>query len=113
MGDNNLLQFGANIKRLRLALGMSQDELAERCGYSTRSSIAKIETGAADIPQAKIKLFADALHVKPSDILTADPVAPDSDFIIEIEHITADFNERQRARLLEYARMLDLYKDGD
>lgn len=112
MGDNNLLQFGANIKRLRLALGMSQDELAELCGYSTRSSIAKIETGAADIPQAKIKLFADALHVKPSDILTAEPVAPDPAFILDIEIITADFNERQQAQLLEYAKMLRDYK-GD
>ena len=113
MSDDNLVKFGANIKRLRLALGMSQDELAEKCGYTSRSSIAKIETGATDIPQAKIKLFADALHVKPGDILAAAPVEPDSDFIIEIENIAANFNERQKARLLEYAAMLLKFGDGD
>lgn len=112
MSDNNLVKFGANIKRLRLALGMSQDELAEKCGYTSRSSIAKIETGATDIPQAKIKLFADALHVKPGDILAAAPVNPQPQYIIEIEELARDMSESQQARLLEYAKMLRDYKGG-
>ncbi|MBO4520721.1 MAG: helix-turn-helix transcriptional regulator [Alphaproteobacteria bacterium] len=106
MKNNELLQFGANIKRLRLALDMSQDDLAALCGYTSRSSIAKIETGSADIPQAKIKLFADALHVKPSEILAAVPVEPLPEPIAEIETISKDFSESQLQRLLEYAKML-------
>ena len=113
MSDDNLVKFGANIKRLRLALGMSQDELAEKCGYTSRSSIAKIETGATDIPQAKIKLFADALHVKPGDILAAAPVNPQPQYIIEIEELARDMSESQQARLLEYAKMLLKFGDGD
>ena len=69
MSEEQLLSFGENIRRLRMALNMSQDELAELCGYTDRSSIAKIESGKADIPQKKIKLFADALKVSPSVLL--------------------------------------------
>lgn len=113
MSEKELKQFGANIRRLRLALGMSQDELATACGYTSRSSIAKIESGVIDIPQGKIKAFAAALHVKPSDILAAAPVTPQPGAIIELETIAKDFNEKQFARLLEYARMLSQYKGGD
>ena len=69
MSEEQLLSFGENIRRLRTKLNMSQDELAALCGYTDRSSIAKIESGKADIPQKKIKLFADALKVSPSVLL--------------------------------------------
>lgn len=54
-----------NIKNRRLQLGMSQEELAEKMGYTSRSSIAKIEAGVNDIPQSKIEAFAKALHTTP------------------------------------------------
>ena len=44
-----------------MSLGMSQSELAEKTGYKSRSSINKIELGINDVPQSKIKVFADAL----------------------------------------------------
>lgn len=69
MSEDSLLSFGENIRRLRVSLNMSQDELAEKCGYTDRSSIAKIESGKADVPQKKIKVFADALNVNPSFLL--------------------------------------------
>lgn len=112
MSEKELALFGANIRRLRLALDMSQDELAALCGYTSRSSIAKIETGAADIPQAKIKLFAAALHVKPGDILAAAPVEPQPQFMIDIEEITKGMSADKLDRLKEYALMLRDYKGG-
>ena len=45
-----------------MELGMSQQELAEKSGYTDRSSIAKIETGKVDLTQSKIKAIADALN---------------------------------------------------
>ena len=50
-----------NIKKLRIERGLSQEELAAKMGYTSRSTIAKIESGTNDIPQAKIKAFAKAL----------------------------------------------------
>lgn len=56
-----MLTLYKNIKQRRIDLGLSQQELAEKVGYTDRSSIAKIETGKVDLTQSKIKAIADAL----------------------------------------------------
>ena len=58
-----------NIKNRRNALGMTQQELAEKMGYTNRSSIAKIENGAVDLSQSKIIQFAKALETTPSELM--------------------------------------------
>lgn len=50
------------IKLRREEIGMSQDELASKSGYKTRSSICKIEDGKTDLPQSKITAIAKALN---------------------------------------------------
>jgi 2-C-methyl-D-erythritol 4-phosphate cytidylyltransferase len=59
------MAVGTNIKRRRLELGISQQELANLVGYKTRSSIAKIESEKADITVQKIVKFAQALDIAP------------------------------------------------
>lgn len=61
--------IGENIRRERERVGLTQDELAQRLGYKTRSSIAKIESGANDIPQSKIVSIANALGVTPAYLM--------------------------------------------
>lgn len=56
-----MLELYQKIKSLREQQNMSRDELAKRTGYTSRTSIAKIEAGKIDLPQSKIALFADAL----------------------------------------------------
>lgn len=51
-----------NIKRRRLELNLSQQELANAIGYTSRSTIAKIEAGENRIPKSKIAKFARALE---------------------------------------------------
>lgn len=60
------------IKQRRIELGMSQEELAFKLGYKSRSSINKIEMGDNDIPQSKILAFANALDTTPSYLLGLD-----------------------------------------
>lgn len=50
------------IKQRRMELNLSQEELADMTGYTSRSSIAKIEKGLVDLSQSKITLFAKALN---------------------------------------------------
>lgn len=57
------------IKARREALGMSQDELAKRLGYKSRSTIARIEAGGIDITQSKIASFAEALQLSPGYLM--------------------------------------------
>lgn len=56
------MELGDKVKQRRTELGLSQGELAERMGYSSRSSINKIENGRA-VSQKIIARLAEALNV--------------------------------------------------
>lgn len=60
---------GENIASTRKARGMTQEELATRVGYKTKSAINKIELGIRDLPQRKITIFANALGVSPGYLM--------------------------------------------
>lgn len=66
------MTIGERIKLRRESLGLSQEELAKRLGYKSRSSINKIELGSRDLTQSKIKAIADALETTPSYIMGWD-----------------------------------------
>ena len=61
--------IGRNISRIRKDLGMTQEELARRMGYKSKSTINKIELGINDIPQSKIVQFADVLGTTPAQLM--------------------------------------------
>lgn len=63
---SDLKEFGAKIRERRIELNMTQDELAKATGYTSRSSINKIELGLVDLPQTKISQIAKALKVSPT-----------------------------------------------
>ena len=64
-----MIDLYRNIKQLREAKGLSQDELAKKTGYTSRSSIAKIEKGEVDLPRSKIIAFAEALDTTPAFLM--------------------------------------------
>ncbi len=64
-----MLELYQRIKSRREELQMSQEELAKKMGYKSRSSIQKIEKGENDIPQSKIKFFAVALQTTPEYLM--------------------------------------------
>ena len=61
----NLKDLGNKVKSARNNLGISQEELANRVGYKTKGSIARIENGERDLPIDKLKLLAKALNTTP------------------------------------------------
>ena len=61
--------LSSRIRQRREELGMSQEELASRMGYRSKSSITKIEKGINDIPQNKLEDFADALETSTAWLL--------------------------------------------
>lgn len=64
-----LQDIGNRIKQKRIALGMTQEELALLVGYTSRSSINKIELGLVDLPQSRAKRIANALNTTTAYIL--------------------------------------------
>ena len=63
------IRIGNRIKNIREQLEMSQEELAHKIGYKSKSSINKIELGIQGLTQSKIKAIADALQTTPSEIM--------------------------------------------
>lgn len=57
------------IKIRREELGMSQQDLAYKLGYKSRSAINKIESGLRGINQSKISDFAAALNTTPAYLM--------------------------------------------
>lgn len=63
------MTIGQRIKERREELDITQDELAKRLGYKSRSSINKIELDIYNLKQSKIKAIADALQTTPGYIM--------------------------------------------
>lgn len=63
------MTIGERIKLRREELNMTQDELAKKLNYKSRSSINKIELDIYNLKQSKIKMIADALQTTPSYIM--------------------------------------------
>lgn len=61
--------IGDRIKKRREELGLTQQELAEKLGYKSKSSINKIELNIQNLTQSKIKAIAIALKTTPSYIM--------------------------------------------
>lgn len=63
------MDIGDRIKKRREELGMSQEELARKVGYKSRSSVNKIEIDGRGLPQNKIVIFAKALETTPAYLM--------------------------------------------
>ena len=65
--------IGNRIRIRREELGLSQEELGNKLGYKSRSSINKIELDQRNLTQSKIKAIADALNTTPAYIMGWEP----------------------------------------
>lgn len=93
--------IGERIKERREQLGMTQDDLAQILNYKSRSSINKIELGKHDLPQTKIKAFADALRTTPSALMGWEAMPP----------VEKPLSSDEKALLEAYKRLDDASKE--
>lgn len=116
------MKIGARIRKRRESLGMSQEELAHKLGYKSRSTINKIEAGINDITQSKVYEFADALRTTPAYLMgwLEDPerlLEYDEEegsrgayvyakYIEDILAVCERLNEHGRMKVFEYANDL-------
>lgn len=61
--------LGQRIKQKRKELGLSQEELANRLGLKSKSTICKIERGDDNLTTSSIRQYADALNCTPSYLM--------------------------------------------
>jgi transcriptional regulator with XRE-family HTH domain len=65
------MELGVRIRKMRLKLGMTQQEIADLCGF-TKSLLSKIENGSVIPPIATLSKLAKAFGVRLSALLEED-----------------------------------------
>ena len=66
------MRYHENIKRRRKELGLTQSELANAAGYTSKSTISKIEKGDIDLSTSMLNTIAKALQTTPTALLYGD-----------------------------------------
>ncbi len=90
MSDN----FGDKIKKVRLEHGMSQEAFAKELGYTSKSTVNKIEKGVNDMSQDKLELLIKKFDLDVNDLF--DNLAKD----MEAKVISVDRTERVELTVL-------------
>ena len=90
--------IGNNIKARRTALKMTQEELAAKMGYKSKSTINKIELGINDIPQSKIVKFAEVLQTTPKALMGWEEVTEEMQKKSDIK----EYAEKHGLKIVEW-----------
>lgn len=106
------MTLGERVLKRRKELKMSQDELAKKIGYSTRSSITLIENNQRDLPRAKVILLAEALHTTPSYIMgwedeDGNEVTETQPYeVLKRELGISDFTPEEKQQIINYIKFI-------
>lgn len=105
-------EIGARIKALRIQNGLSQQGLADKLQYKSRSTINKIELGINVIHPTKIYAFARALNTSPEYLTGSnkDPILYDNKIDIMLEDgsiIKYTFNQTKILKAIKYLNKLE------
>ena len=107
-------ELSRRILQRRLELGLSQEELAQRMGYRSKSSITKLEKGVNDIPQSKVEEFAAALETTPAwHGSSMAPTICDGDIVCIRCQPEVEQGEIAAVRIGDEATLKHFHRQGD
>ena len=107
--NSDLSEFGNRVKQARLANKMSMQELADKVGYSSRTSVFQLEHGTQDVSLPMIYKLAKVLHVTPAYLLSWDdePVAT-----IEVDKLDKE-DQQALKRYADFLLSNEKYKEKE
>lgn len=113
------MTLGSRVTARRKELGMTQEELAKRMGYRSRSSINKVESGR-EVSQRIVARLADALDVsvpylmgwerKPEEQAAFDASILLDEDIMEVVHGYKTLDEEQKAAVKQMIKLFTMAK---
>lgn len=74
---NIIKVFGENVRKYRIAMGLSQEDFAEKCGLH-RTYISAIERFQRNISIENVQKIADALGMESYRLLMEDTASEDN-----------------------------------
>lgn len=101
------MTIGDRIRKRREELGYTQDELAKKLGYKSRSSVNKVEM-SREIPMKKVKMYADILDMSIPSLMGWE----DKEDIIEMADMDAKLILMEK-QVKEYALKLSALSEED
>ena len=110
------MTFASNLRQLRKERGMSQDELAEKLGYKSFTTIQKWESGVSEPSMEKVKAIADIFGVTIEQLVNGS-VEPQERFTGSSKTLTLVHAKSASAPLHapdlppDEQRLLDIYRD--
>lgn len=102
------------IKYLRELNNMTQQELADKLGYKSRSTINKIENGMRDISQSQILDFANVFNVSPTYLMglsEENPQPQDDEETIVLARKLGSLNQGQINLINQMIEQFEQNKD--
>lgn len=113
-----LCSVGDRIRSRREALGMTQEELAQKLGYKSRSSVNKVEK-SRELSNKKVLQYANALHTTPGALMGWDlSESSDSHVVLDnndelLIEIVSDLDNHSKQRVIAYAKKIKELHDMD
>ena len=101
------MTIGDKIRKRREELGYTQDELAKKLGYKSRSSVNKVEM-AREIPMKKVKLYSEVLDISVPCLMGWE----DAESVVEMAETDVALSNMNN-RLKEYALRLAMLNAED
>lgn len=85
------------IKQLRESMDLTQEELAKKMGYASKSAVSRTENAGDNIGQKRIYEFAKALNCSPSYLLGWTDEVADNEKISINDNLTLEEHELIKA----------------
>ena len=107
--------IGKRIKQRRKELGLSQQELADRMGLKSKSTICRVERGEDNLTTPIVKKYAKALGVDPSMLMewnntsTSDNTF-EPEIIVELYKIFSPEELEDKETVADIIKAMQLYK---
>lgn len=104
--------IGKKVRQRREELGLTQEELAHKMGFQTKSAINKIEKDVNDINQSKLIKLAEALECSPSYFIDNQQSNPDASNEIVMAY-AEKLSQLPPEKLNNVMQYIDFLKQGD
>ena len=85
------MTLGEKVKLKREELNLSQEELAEKMNYKSKTSIHKIAAGITDLPLSKVKELAAVLKTTPAYLMGWEEDKKQEDSNIDMNTVNTDY----------------------